>query len=49
MSNKDGTTFYLKGNVVKAGVWHKRSLLHCRSDSPTRRRAIVPGTQASTL
>ena len=23
MSNKDGTTFYLKGNVVQAGVWHK--------------------------
>ena len=42
MINKDGAAFYLNGqHVVQAGVWRKRSLIHCRSDSLTRRRAIV--------
>jgi len=44
--NTDGATFYLNGTRGSGRLWRKRVLLHCRSDSLTRRRAIVQGTQA---
>jgi hypothetical protein len=47
MINKDGATFYLNGNTwFRPAYGRKRSLLHFRFDSLTRRRAIVQGTQA---